>query len=81
MAPPILKPLLKYFSFSAYTPINGGESIKVTYGSTNAPPEGGSAQPARDSPIRWACLVLYLVVTVPLIVTMIILAAAGAINT
>ena len=81
MAPLVLRPLLNCFSSSSsYTPINTGATIKPTYGSTSEMP-GASAPPTRDSPIRWASLVLYLTVTTPLIVAMVILAAAGAINT
>ena len=96
MAPFILRPLLKYITANSYTPINTGEAaMNVNYGSTNAGDQGATnqqeeespqdpmvqLQPTRDSPIRWASLILYLGVTTPLIVAMIILAAAGAINT
>ena len=93
--PYILRALLKlatiYMCNFSYTPLNTGETVKVTYGSTNGvgqsttnQQEGGgqsTSQPTKDSPIRWAALVIYFGVTTPLIVTMIILAAAGAINT
>ena len=95
MAPFILRPLLKYVTNFSYTPINMGETVKVSYGSTNAAGQGSTnqqegesprdptaqPQPTRDSPIRWATLIIYLGVTTPLIGAMIILAAAGAINT
>ena len=85
MAPPVLKYLLKYaFPSTSYDPINTSEVAKVNYGTNDdAPGEGSavSAKPTKDSPIRWASLILYLAVSVPLIVTMVILAAAGAINT
>ena len=94
--PYILRAMLKlatvYICNFSYAPLNTGETVKVTYGSTNR--EGQSStnrqkgestrdpsQPTKDSPIRWAALVLYFGVTTPLIVTMAILAAAGAINT
>ena len=96
MAPFILRPLLKYITVYSYTPLNVGENVKVNFGSideakgsTNQQ-KGEAAddptctvkqQPTRDSPIRWASLILYLGVTTPLIFAMIILAAAGAINT
>ena len=94
--PYILRAMLKlatiYMCNFSYTPLNTGETVKVTYGSTNGVgqsstnrQEGEStrepSQPTKDSPIRWAALVLYFGVTTPLIVTMVVLAAAGAINT
>ena len=42
---------------------------------------GATLQATKDSPIRWASLILYLAVTTPLILAMVLLAAAGAINT
>ena len=93
--PYILRAMLKlatvYMCNFSYTPLNTGETVKVTYGSTNGvgqsttnQQEGSgqsTSQLTKDSPIRWAALVIYFGVTTPLIVTMIILAAAGAINT
>ena len=88
LAPPILRLLLKYISSPAYTSIDTGKTAKVNYGSTNEPedPEGDTPvpttqHPSKDSPIRWASLILYLTVTTPLIFAMIILAAVGSINT
>ena len=92
MAPFILRSLLKYVSAYSYTPINTGETVvKINYGSTNGIP-GSTDQPTsnnpiaklppvRDSPIRWASLILYLGVTTPLIFAMIVMVAAGTINT
>ena len=97
--PYILRALLKcataYTCSYSYAPLNVDETVKVTYGSTNA--EGGSkvdstsqreggalqnpTKPTRDSPIRWVALIIYFGVTTPLIVAMVVLAAAGAINT
>jgi hypothetical protein len=92
--PYILRGLLKlatvYMCNFSYTPLNNGETVKVTYGSTNGVGQSSTnrqegtrdpSQPTRDTPIRWAALVIYFGVTTPLIVTMVILAAAGAINT
>ena len=80
MAPLILRPLLKYISSPPYTPINTSETVKVSYGTMEG--EGAASQhPSKDSPIRWASLILYLAVTTPLILAMIILAAVGSINT
>ena len=73
---------------SSYTPIN---VVKVNYSSTKDSQEPDqmegesskdtSLQPTKDTPIRWASLILYLAVTTPLIFAMIILAAGGPINT
>ena len=93
--PYILRAMLKlatvYMCNFSYTPLNTGETVKVTYGSTNGvgqsttnQQEGSgqsTSQPTKDSLIRWVALVIYFGVTTPLIVTMIVLAAAGAINT
>ena len=90
----LLKHATVFMCNFSYTPLNTGETVKVNYGSTNAVggqssssswQEGRSpqepSQPTRDSPIRWAALVIYFGVTTPLIITMVVLAAAGAINT
>ena len=95
--PYILRAMLKFATvymrkFSPYAPLNTRETVKVTYVSTNGEDEritnqqeGQSTQdplqPTKDSTIRWAALVIYFGVTTPLIVTMIVLAAVGAINT
>ena len=93
--PYILQAMLKFATirnFSSYAPLNTGETVKVTYASTNGEgqrttnqQEGRSTQdplwPTKDSTIRWTALVIYFGVTTPLIVAMIVLAAAGAINT
>ena len=85
MAPPVLRYLLRYtFPSTSYDPINTDSVAKVTYGTNDDTPgegSGASAKPTKDSPIRWASLILYLGVSIPLIVTMVILAAGGAINT
>ena len=95
--PYILRAMLKFTTvymrkFYSYAPLNTGETVKVIYGSTNGEgqrttnqQEGQFTQdplrPTKDSTIRWAALIIYLGVTTPLIVAMIVLAAAGAINT
>ena len=96
LAPPLLKHLFKIRSpSSGYSTIsdNGGDSIKFSYSATDSSKEpvvtdvskeaSGSKKTVRrskDSVIRWAALVVYLIVTTPLIVTMVILAITTSVD-
>ena len=96
LAPSLLKPLFKLFSPNlgySTIPATGGESIKFSYSATDNSKEpivtevskeaSNDKKPARrskDSVIRWAAFVVYLIVTTPLIVTMVILAITTPID-
>ena len=94
VAPSLLKPLFKLVS-SSYTTLASGEMDNVTYSmSTNGEEpiihtekvEGSkheresAQQPSKDSVIRWVSLVIYLIVTTPLIFVMVVLVASSSVN-
>ena len=95
LAPSLLKPLFQLVSPSQYSTVSTSESTKISYSATDAnemkspiistetvsaTEDKITAQRSKDSTIRWATLIVYLVVTTPLIVTMVILAATSPIS-
>ena len=95
-APSLLKPLFKLLSpSSGYLTISAdeGDSIKFKYSTTDNSKEPivtdlsketssdkKIARRSKDSVIRWAALVVYLIVSTPLIVAMVILAITTAVD-
>lgn len=95
LAPPLLKPLFQLVSPSHYSSVTASESVKVSYSAidhddlkspimntetTSAAEDKMTTQRSKDSDVRWAALIVYLVVTTPLIVAMVILAATSPIS-
>ena len=96
LAPSLLKPIFKLFSPNVgYSTISttGGESIKFSYSATDnskepivtdmskeASGDKKIVRRSKDSVIRWAAFVAYLIVTTPLIIAMVILAITSSID-
>ena len=94
LAPSLLKPLFKFIvsPSATYSSLSSGEKVKVSYSSTDesqvistekvdlTDKDKKVAQNSKDYVIRWTALAVYLVVSTPLIVAMVILAATGSVS-
>ena len=92
LVPSLLKPLFKLVLPFDYSPLSPGETVKVRYSGMDDSQaittekvdlndkEKSVARTSKDYLIRWISLVIYLVVSTPLIVAMVFLTATSSVS-